>query len=78
MRLGSSRLPRICQHENESFLFYLKSSKKACKTSINQFQGFVVHPGVNMDMPKSLHCGCNMSYPAFVIAESNCRLAEKC
>ena len=39
--------------------------------------GFVVHLGVNMDLPKSLHCGCNMFYPDYGIAENNFRLAEK-
>jgi len=39
--------------------------------------GFVVHLGVNMDLPQSLHCGCNMFYPDCGIAENNFRLAEK-
>ena len=39
--------------------------------------GFVVHLGVNMDLPESLHCGCNMFYPDYGIAENNFRLAEK-
>ena len=32
--------------------------------------GFVVHLGVKMDLPKSLHCGCNMFYPDYGIGET--------
>ncbi|MGO9951893.1 MAG: phytoene desaturase family protein [Dissulfurispiraceae bacterium] len=39
--------------------------------------GFVVHLGVNMHLPENLHCGCNMFYPYYGIAENNFKLAEK-
>ena len=39
--------------------------------------GFVVHLGVRMELPKELHCGCNMYFPEYGIAENNFALAAK-
>jgi len=61
----------LVREENLSKVFVNK-----IKNLQQSASGFVVHLGVNMELPRELHCGCIMYFPDYGIAENIFRLAD--
>jgi all-trans-retinol 13,14-reductase len=58
------------EHLERSFLARVRRLQQSVS-------GFVVHLGVQMELPEELHCGCVMCFPDYGIAEDQFRAAAR-